>query len=63
MQVNCCFKGRKFIRFRTPEPFVGPEKEGPTLDIVDPDDLEPYYENVNYCPFCGKKVPQEEGKE
>jgi hypothetical protein len=56
---GCCVRGNLFITWQMPGKnghSEGPDREGWAMPLADY-----FLANVNYCPFCGKKLECEEG--
>lgn len=50
----CCQLGKDLIFWKEQSFLCGPEHRGWVIALYAPDDA--FYENINYCPFCGRRL-------
>jgi rRNA maturation endonuclease Nob1 len=48
----CCDQAHKWIEWRKPDQFQGPQEEGWCI-IIHAITRSPEFSNINFCPFCG----------
>lgn len=54
--LRCC-DVEDFLQWREASELEGPESDGWTIQFTGEMYGDSTYVRVNYCPFCGKKVP------
>ena len=55
---SCCDNAKDVVLYRNKNAFCGPEQEGWSI-IENVYVGTPAFKNINYCPFCGEKLPNE----
>lgn len=61
-RLSCCKLGEKSVKYRNVDTFKGPVVEGWSI-IANVTIGTPEYENIDFCPFCGKKIEHFNKKE
>lgn len=57
-KVQCCELGKTYIKWAYEDKECGPDRWGWCLGFYSSGDIT--LENIEYCPFCGRRVPDNE---